>query len=160
MRKLLLLAVAFLMFTGLAAPAFATTDTVTVVVTVNDLFFFEINSPTGFTITYDAYGDFGVAQDLGDIDYDLHCNDDDGWTVTGKILDGTQDGQEAGDWDDTNWTLSVDGDALNETTATTFDGDTGPEYTNGGLWEVLLTIPWPEPADTYDCTIECTATNL
>jgi len=117
--------------------------------------FFVVNNSSPLTFTYDQYSDFGVAQDLGDVNYDLISNV--AWQVWGQILDGTGGGQTADDWDGSNWTLSVNGVAVNETSAVIIDSDPNPANRDDALWEVLLSIPWPESVGTPDCQIELTA---
>ncbi|MCK4720183.1 hypothetical protein KAU08_05970 [bacterium] len=119
---------------------------------------FIVNNTEPLTFTFDEYSDFGVAQDIGDVNYDLVSNV--GWEVTGKILDGVAGGQTVDDWDDTNWTLSVNGVAIDETVFNVIDTDPNPVNRTGALWEVLLTIPWPEAASTADCQIELTASTI
>ena len=114
-----------------------------------------MNNATPLTCTLDAYSEFGVATDIGDVDYDLTANQ--AWQVDGIILDGTQNGQTAADWDVGSWTLSVNAVTLNESTDTTVDSDTVAAHDIGSVWEVLLTVPWPESAATPDCTISLTA---
>ena len=106
MRKLIIFFIAFLL---LASPAMAQEE-VDVEITIQTILVFVVNNAAPFTFTYDDYADFGAAQDLGDVDYDLDCNQ--GWQVEGQILDGTQNGQTADDWDDATWTLSVNGLSL------------------------------------------------
>jgi hypothetical protein len=119
---------------------------------------FVVNNATPLTFTFDQYSDFGVVQDLGDVNYDLISNV--GWVVRAKILDTTGGGQTADDWNDASWTLSVNGAALNESTTVVIDTDTNPVNRSGALWEVLLTIPWSEGPSTPDCQIELTAETL
>jgi hypothetical protein len=151
MRKTFLFLLAFLL---LAVPAQAQ-ETVDVEITISTILVFTVNNATPLTYTYDAYGLFGSAQDIGDVDYDLTCNQ--GWQVDGIILDGTQNGQTADDWDDTNWTLSVNAVTIDESASATVDSDGNAVYRTGSVWQVLLTIPWPESNQTPDCTIQLTA---
>ena len=116
---------------------------------------FVVNNTSPLTFTYDQYSDFGVAQDLGDVNYDLISNV--AWQVWGQILDGTGGGQTADDWDGGNWTLSVNGVAVNETSPEIIDSDTNPVNRDDALWDVLVSIPWPESVGTADCQIELTA---
>jgi len=156
MRKFLISVCAFAVtFLVLAAPASAVEQTLDVEITIDQILTFTVNNVTALTFTYDDYADFGVANDIGDVDYDLTCNQ--GWKVEGLILDGTQSSQTADDWDATTWTLSVNAVEIDETTAVTIDNDASAVNRTGSLWEVLLTIPWPESAQTPDCTIQMTA---
>lgn len=118
---------------------------------------FVVNNTEALTFTFDEYSDFGVAQDIGDVDYDLVSNT--GWEVTAQIRDWGFD-QTWFDWDDANWTLSVNGAVIDEGTPVVIDTDPNPVERYGALWEVLLTIPWPEAANTADCWIEMTASTL
>ncbi len=154
MRRLFISFIAFLLF---ATSAMAEVE-IGVVMSVATVNVFQVNNVGPLTFTFDEYSDFGIAQDIGDIDYDLDANA--GWQVSAIILDGTQNGQTADDWDDVTWTLSVNGVAINESSGTVIDSDPGPVSRTGALWEVLLTIPWPESASTPDCTIQLTASDL
>jgi len=149
MRKLF---IGLVIFIALAAPAMA--ETVDVEITISTIVEFTVNNVTALTFTYDQYSDFGAAQDIGDVDYDLSVNQ--AWQVTGKILDGTQNGQTAADWN-AAWTLSTNAVTINETAAVVVDSGGAAVHREGSLWEVLLTIPWPESNSTPDCTIELTA---
>jgi len=151
MRKILIAIVAFLL---LATPAFAAEE-VDVNITISTILVFTANNVAPLTYTYDTYAKFGAAQDIGDVNYDLTCNQ--GWQVVGLILDGTQNGQTAADWDGVGWTLSVNGVTLDEVAADVIDSGGAAVYRDGAVWEVLLTIPWPESNSTPDCTIEMTA---
>jgi len=153
MRKLLLSIAIFLL---VAAPASAdVVQTLDVNITVETILTFTINNGAPLTFTFDEYTDFDVANDIGDVDYDLTCNQ--GWKVDGIILDGTQNGQVADDWDAATWTLSVNAVTIDETAAVTVDSDASAVYRDDSVWEVLLTIPWPESVSTPDCTIQLTA---
>jgi len=116
---------------------------------------FVVNNTSSLTFTFDQYSDFGVSHDLGDVNYDLISNV--AWQVWGQILDGTGGGQTADDWDDSSWTLSVNGVAVNETSPEIIDSDPNPVNRDDALWEVLVSIPWPESVGTADCQIELTA---
>ena len=150
MRKLF---IGLVIFIALATPAMA--ETCDVEITISTIVEFTVNNVTALTFTYDQYSDFGVNQDLGDVDYDLSVNQ--GWQVTGKILDGTQNGQTAADWNAAAWTLSTNAVTINETAAVVIDSGGAAVHRVGSLWEVLLNIPWPESNSTPDCTIELTA---
>ena len=147
----------FMVFLLLATPAIAQ-ELVDVEITIDAIADFVVNNAGPLTFTYDEYADFGVAQDIGDVDYDLYTNQ--GWQVEGLILDGTQNGQTSADWDDAAWTLSVNAVTIDETTPVNVDSGGGAVNRTGSLWEVLLNIPWPESASTPDCTIELTATTV
>lgn len=146
-----------LVFLFLAAPVMAA-ETVDVEITILTIVEFTVNNAGPLTFTYDEYADFGVAQDLGDVDYDLYVNQ--AWQIEGLILDGTQNGQTAADWDDSNWTLSVNAVTIDESAAVIIDSGGAAVARTGSLWEVLLTIPWPESNSTPDCTIEMTASSV
>lgn len=150
MRKILISLIVFLL---LASPAFA--EEVDVEITIQSIVEFTVNNAVALTFTYDEYSDFGVAQDIGDVDYDLSVNQ--GWQVEGLILDGTQNGQTAADWDAATWTLSVNAVTIDETAAVIIDSGGAAVHRDDSVWEVLLTIPWSESASTPDCTIELTA---
>jgi len=150
MRKLLIIGLAFFL---LASPAFA--EQVDVEITIQTITEFTINNAGPLTFTYDEYADFDVANDIGDVDYDLYVNQ--AWQIDGQILDGVQNGQTAADWDDATWTLSVNAVTINEAGTVTVDSGGAAVARTGSVWEVLLTIPWSEPASTPDCTIELTA---
>jgi hypothetical protein len=154
MRKYFILIVAFLL---IAAPVMAQEE-VDVEITILTIVEFTANNVAPLTFTYDQYSDFGVAQDLGDVDYDLNVNQ--AWEVEAIILDGTQNGQAAADWDDTNWTLSVNAVEIDESLAVVIDSGVVAVDRAGALWQVLLTIPWPESNSTPDCTIEMTASEV
>ena len=125
------------------------------ILSVTAILNFNVDNVGPLTYTYSSYSDFGTPQDIGDIQYDLSTNS--GWQVTALILDGTQNGQIADDWDDASWTLSVNGVAINETSPVVIDSRPYPVNRSNRLWPVLLTIPWPESISTPDCTIELTA---
>jgi len=151
MRKLF---IGLVIFIALAAPAMAAEE-VDVEITINTIVEFTVNNVAALTFTYDQYSDFGADQDLGDVDYDLSVNQ--AWQVVGQILDGTQNGQTAADWDVAAWTLSVNAVTINEAGTTVVDSGGAAVHRVGSLWEVLLNIPWPESNSTPDCTIELTA---
>lgn len=136
-----------------AVPAMAA-EQVDVELTINQILVFTENNATALTCTLDAYSEFGVATDIGDVNYDLTANQ--AWQVEGIILDGTQNGQTADDWK-AAWTLSVNGVTLDEVSADIIDSGGVAVYRVGDVWEVLLTVPWPESMSTPDCTIEMTA---
>lgn len=154
MRKVL---ISFFVFILLATPAMAAEE-LDVEITIQTIVEFTVNNAGPLTFTYDEYSDFDVANDIGDVDYDLYVNQ--AWQVTGKILDGTQSSQTADDWDDGTWTLSVNAVTINETSAVNIDSGGAAVERTGSVWEVLLTIPWPESASTPDCTIEMTASSV
>jgi len=154
MRRLFIILVAFLF---IAIPVKADRQT-GVALSMTEIQVFTVNNVGPLTYTYSAYSDFGTPQDIGDIDYDLQTNS--GWQVEGLILDGTQSGQNADDWDDGAWTLSVNGVAINETSGVVIDSGGSPVDRSGALWEVLLTIPWSESASNPDCTIQLTASEV
>ncbi len=156
MRKLLLSMIAFMLMTVTAqAVPF---DDGSFGYLLGPVQLFLVNNTEPLTFTFDEYSDFEVAQDIGDVNYDLVSNI--GWEVTAKILDGATGGQSVNDWDGTNWTLSVNGVNIDETAAIVIDTDPNPVNRTGALWEVLLTIPWPEAAGTADCQIEMTASTI
>ena len=104
MRKLILLAVAFLL---LAAPAFAaTSDDVDVTVTVPSIFGFNITAgdPLAFAEITDP---FTSGNEVLGLTYDLDCNDSSGWVVNA-------------DFDTTTWSTTLD--------LQVYDYDTGPGY--------------------------------
>ncbi len=155
MRKFFISIAIFLLF---AIPAHADiVDTLDVNITIDTILVFTINNGAALTFTYDEYTDFGVANDIGDVDYDLTSNQ--GWEVNGIILDGVQSGQTADDWG-AGWTLSVNAVTINETADVTIDSDGSAVYRDDALYEVLLTIPWPESVSTPDCTIQLTAASV
>jgi hypothetical protein len=153
MRRLLL---SILMLLLWVCPAWAS-DTTEIPLFVLSISIFQVNNPAPLAFSFDSYDDFGVGQDIGDIDYDLQSNS--GWQVDAIILDGVQNGQTANDWDDTSWTLAVNGVEIDELSTTTIDSDPAPVDRTNALWHVALTIPWPESASTPDCTIEMTASS-
>ena len=153
MRILLIFALAFL----LPAMPLRAENRVQVPLDIKSITIFTIHNPVPLTFVFDQYSDFGVAQDIGDIDYDLQSNS--GWQVEAAILDGVQNGQTAGDWDASTWTLSVNGVAINEISNTIIDSDSVPVDRTHAKWQVLLTIPWPESVSSPDCTIELTASS-
>jgi hypothetical protein len=124
---------------------------------VTEIQVFTVNNVGPLTYTYSSYSDFGTPQDLGDINYDLQANS--GWQVEAIILDGTQSGQAADDWDDGSWALTVNGVAINETFGVVIDTDPNPVNRVGATWPVFLNIPWPESASNPDCTIQLTASD-
>src|SRR3990172_3412326 len=146
MRKYLI-GLSLLILPLIATPAFAA-EQVDVEITINQIVEFTVNNVGAFTFTYDQYADFGVAQDLGDVDYDLYVNQ--AWQIDGQILDGVQNGQTAADWDDVNWTLSVNAVTIDEAGTTIIDSGGAAVARTGSLWQVLLTIPWPESNSTPD----------
>jgi len=153
MRKALIALVIFLALT----PA-AMAETVDVEITIQTIVEFTVNNAGALTFTYDQYSDFGVANDIGDVDYDLYVNQ--AWEVEGLILDGTQSGQTADDWDVASWTLSVNAVTINESSDVVIDSGGAAVARTGSVWEVLLTIPWSESASTPDCTIQLTASSV
>ena len=134
----------------------AVVDSAHVEITINAIAEFVVNNAGDLTFTFDEYADFGSANDIGDVDYDLNVNA--AWQVEGLILDGTQNAQTADDWDDSAWTLSVNAVTIDESTPVNVDSGGGAVARSGSVWEVLLTIPWPESASTVDCSIQLTAT--
>lgn len=151
MRIFLISLIAVLVF---AAPAMAgDTHTVDVELTINPFIDFITNNAGPLTCTIDAFAEYDAATDIGDVDYDLTTNHD--WQVTGLILDGVQGGQTAADWN-AAWTLSVNAVTLDEVGADIVDTGSAGDNDAGALWEVLLTVPWPEAEKTPDCTIELT----
>jgi len=153
MRKPL---VSFAIFLLLAVPAGAE-EQGGFAFSVTEIQVFTVNNAAPLTYAYSSYSDFGTPQDLGDINYDLQANS--GWQVEAIILDGTQSGQAADNWDDGNWTLSVNGVAINETFGVVIDTDPNPVNRTGATWPVLLNIPWPESASNPDCTVQLTASD-
>jgi hypothetical protein len=155
MRKLLIFIVLFTVF---ATPSYADRDDeFGFYIPLGPVQNFVVNNAGPLTFTYDEYADFGVAQDIGDIDYDLTSNI--GWEVAAQIIDSGAS-QVSNDWDSINWTLTVNGVAIDESGPTVIDSDTNPIDVTGELWEVLLTIPWSEAAGTADCEISLTASTV
>jgi len=152
-----MLVAATAVFAMTTAPVIAQ-ETVDVEITIETIVEFTVNNVGPLTFTFDQYSDFGVAQDLGDVDYDLSVNQ--GWQVEAIILDGTQNGQTADDWDDDAWTLTVNAVEINETTEVVIDSGGAAVHREGSLWAVQLTIPWPESNSTPDCTIQMTASEV
>jgi hypothetical protein len=150
MRIFFISLIAVLVF---AVPAMAAE--VDVELTIDQILVFNTNNVAPLTCTLDAFAEFDVATDIGDVDYDLTTNQ--AWQVDGIILDGAQNGQVAADWDSINWTLSVNAVTLNEATDSTVDSGGAAVNRTGSVWEVLLTVPWPESQATPDCTISLTA---
>ena len=138
-------------------PALADIDS-GLALSVTEIQIFTVNNVAPLTYTYSNYSDYGTPQDLGDINYDLQANS--AWQVEGRIFDNESGGQNANDWDDGSWKLTVNGIAINETTDTVIDSGGGPVARDDALWEVLLTIPWPESAASPDCRLLLTASNL
>ena len=153
MRSLLIIAIAFL----LPAMPLRAEDRVQIPLHVKSITIFVIHNAVPLTFIFDQYSDFGVALDIGDIDYDLQSNS--GWQVEAAILDGVQSGQTADDWDASTWTLAVNGVAINEASNTIIDSDSVPVDRTHAKWQVLLTIPWPESVANPDCTIQLTASS-
>ncbi len=136
----------------LAVPATATPlDEERIFMPLGPVQLFVVNNTVPLTFTYDEASDFGVARDLGDIDYDLVSNT--GWEVSATINDIDSD------WDDVNWTLSVNGTVI-DISGVVIDTDPNPVERYGALWEVLLIIPWPESISNPECEIIMTATEL
>jgi hypothetical protein len=156
MRKLLF-SVVVLLFTGTPASVQAQGQ-IALSIIMGPVQYFAVNNAGPLAFTFNEYSDFGVAQDIGDVNYDLTSNT--GWEVKGQIRDDTSGGQTPDDWDDGNWTLSVNGVAITESIETVIDTDPNPVNRTGALWEVLLTIPWPENPSNPDCAILLTATEL
>jgi hypothetical protein len=154
MRKLFIPLFLFLL---LATPAVAAEE-VDVNITIQTILVFTANNVAPLTFTYDAYSDFGVNQDLGDVNYDLICNQ--GWQVESILLDGTQNSQTADDWDDEGWTLKVNAVTVDEDGSVVVDSLGSAVHLIGSVWEVLLNIPWPESNATPDCTIQLTASTV
>ncbi len=154
MRRILIGCMVFLF---LATPAMAA-ELLDVEITIQTIVEFTVNNAGPLTFTYDEYVDFGVANDIGDVDYNLYVNQ--AWQVEGIILDGVQNGQTAADWDAATWTLSVNAVTIDESAAVVIDSGGAAVARTGSVWEVLLTIPWPESASTPDCTIEMTASSV
>jgi hypothetical protein len=152
--KLLPIPVFFFFLLNLTSPLHAD-DSVRIPMYVKEIIVFQVNNISPLTYTYNSYDDFGVAQDIGDIDYDLEANS--GWQVDAIILDGVQNGQTSDNWDDSVWTLTVNGVAIDESTGTIIDSDPSPVNRAHARWHVFLTIPWPQSPSTPDCTIEMTA---
>ncbi len=156
MRKLLFSLLVFLLS---AAPAEASPSEGTALgIILAPVQLFTVNNVGPLTFTFDQYSDFGVVQDIGDVNYDLISNV--GWQVTAQIRDFTAGGQTAGDWDDPNWTVSVNGVVVDESLAAVIDTDPNPVNRNDAVWEVLLTIPWPEGSSNPDCRIRLTASTV
>ena len=156
MRKLLFSVLLFLL---IAVPAQAKqADDIGMAILLGPVQLFTVNNVAPLTFTFEKYADFGVAQDLGPIDYDLVSNT--GWEVKAQILDTSIDGQTPDNWDDEAWTLMVNGTAINESTSTVIDTSPDPvDRTNAHL-QVLVTIPWPVGPSNPDCVISLTATTL
>jgi len=120
--------------------------------------FFIVNNAGPLTYTLDSYSDFNADLNIGNINYDLISNS--AWEVNAQIRDDSTGGQNPDDWDDDNWTLSVNGVPINESGETVIDSDTEPVDRTGATWEVLLNIPWPEEPSNPDCTILLTASTI
>jgi hypothetical protein len=156
MRKLLLSSILFLILSGSVQAD--TSDYVTMGIVLDPVQLFTVNNIGPLTFTYDQFFDFGVSQDIGDINYDLVSNT--GWEVKAMILDASGDGQTPDDWDDENWMLFVNGFLLDEGGTSVIDMDLSPVNRDDAVWEVLLSIPWPVGPSTADCQIELTASTL
>lgn len=156
MRKVLIIFWAF--FTLILPVQADSGDDLTLSIVFGPVQYFAINNAGPLTFTYDQYSDFGSAQDIGDVNYDLTSNT--AWEVTCLILDDTTSGQTADNWDDSTWTLSVNAVAVNETLPVVIDSDGNPVLRTGELWEVLLTIPWSEGPSNPDCVLEITASTV
>jgi hypothetical protein len=146
-----------MIFLSLVVPAQADVDS-GVALSITEIQIFVVNNVGPLTFTYSSYSDYGTPQDIGDINYDLQANS--AWEVEARIYDSTAGGQNADDWDDGSWTLSVNGVAINESSGMVIDSGGGPVARDDALWEVLLTIPWPESTSNPDCRIQLTATSL
>jgi len=156
MRKLLFSLLVFLLS---AAPAVASPSEGTALgIILGPVQLFIVNNVGPLSFTFDQYSDFGVVQDIGDVNYDLISNV--GWVVRAQISDGSAGGQTADDWDDTNWSLSVNGAVVDESVVTAIDGDPNPVNRDDALWQVLLTVPWPQSASNPDCQIVLTAETI
>jgi len=156
MRKLALIAV---MFFCLAAPAHAESrDDGFLLIFLGPVQLFVVNNSSPLTFTYDEYSDFGVAQDLGDVNYDLISNV--AWQVNADVNDGPGGGMTPGDWDP-GWTLTLNGVVIDVGGGTdVIDSGPGAVNRDDALWEVLLTIPWSESAGSADCRIDLTAETI
>ena len=147
MRKLLLLAVAFLL---LAAPAWAVDDSIDIEVTIDSILTFTINPAGPLTLTLSSVWASSDWHDLSsDIDVDVACNE--AWDLDLQITDGDNDW--GGLWDvrldDGTWVQDeTDGSQslFDEHAAGTFDE----------TWNVEVQIPWPTGPGTYDCTLAFT----
>lgn len=154
MRCLVIIAMVFL---SLATPAWADVDS-GVALSITEIQIFVVNNVGPLTFTYSSYSDYGTPQNIGDISYDLQANS--AWQVEGRIFDNEAGGQIANDWDDGNWTLTVNGYTIDESTDTVIDSGGGPVARDDALWEVQLTIPWPESTSSPDCQIQLTASSI
>lgn len=146
MRKLLLLAVAFLL---LAAPAwadFGTSANVDVTVTVPSIFGFNI---TAGDLAFASITDpFSNGSEVKGLTYDLDCNDGSGWVVNADFDVTTWDSSldfQVYDYDDGTPgynTLTPDGSPRQ------FDSG-GMESYNDGNWNFRLLWTAPVPNDAY-----------
>ena len=154
MRSLVIIPMVFLC---MAVPALADVDS-GLALSVTEIQIFTVNNVAPLTFTYSSYSDYDTPQDIGDVNYDLQANA--GWQVECRIFDNESGGQNSNDWDDGSWTLTVNGIAINETTDTVIDSGGGPVARDDALWEVLMTIPWPESTSSPDCRIQLTASSI
>jgi len=154
MSRHLIFAVFFILVAGSAQ---ADVDS-GIALSVTEIQIFTVNNVAPLTFTYSSYSDYDTPQDIGDVNYDLQANA--GWQVECRIIDTTWGGQVADNWDDGSWTLSLNAVTVEEGTDTVIDSGGGPVSRDDALWEVLLTIPWPESAANPDCRLLLTASNL
>jgi len=156
MRKLLF---SVLLLVAMAVPAQAKpAENIAMAIILGPVQLFTVNNVAPLSFTFETYSDFGAVHDIGSVDYDLVSNT--GWEVKAVILDTSVDGQTADNWDDAQWTLSVNGVGLNESGSTVIDTSPEPVNRSHSFWQVLLAIPWPVGPSSPDCVISLTATTL
>ena len=157
MRKLLLLAVAFLL---LAAPAWADTDDIDIEVTIGSCLYFNVDPAGPLTLSITSVWASSTWHNLSaDLTVDVDCNED--WDLSCQVMDG---GGEDNDWGNT-WDVRINGASgwvFDEADGVTdlYGGalTEGPAGTNDYSWDVEVQIPWPTAPDTYDCNLAFTCT--
>jgi len=153
-RQLIIIPMVFL---SLAVAVQADIDS-GVALSILEIQIFTVNNVAPLTFTFSSYSDYDTPQDLGDINYDLQANS--AWEVEARVFDTTWGGQVADNWDDSSWTLSVNGVTIIEGVNTVIDSGGGPVNRSDENWEVLLTIPWPESTSNPDCRLLFTASSI
>ena len=122
-------------------------QTVDVELTITKILEFEVD-PISLTYALDAWSQSDVETNIGAIEYTLSANQP--WQIDAIVLD------DDDDWDE-NWTLTVNGETINETTSVTIDSLGTAVHRVDALWEVYLTVPWSGTSTTPDCTIQLIA---